>query len=78
MAKTLRGKVVSTKMQDTVVVEVVRRVAHPLYRKLLKRSKRYKVASAGQTVAVGDTVRIVETRPIAKDKHFKVLEVVKK
>jgi small subunit ribosomal protein S17 len=77
MAKILTGKIISTKMQDTAVVEVVRRVPHPLYKKLLKHSKNFKVDTKGQTVAVGNRVKIVETRPISKDKHFKIQEVLK-
>ena len=78
MAKVLTGKVISTKMQDTAVVEVVRRVPHPLYKKLLKKSKNFKVDTKGQEVAVGDQVKIVEIKQISKDKYFKVQEVIKK
>lgn len=74
MNKVLTGKVVTVKMQNTVLVEVVRRTPHKLYGKLLKRSKKYKVDTAGQTVAVGEIVKIVETKPISKDKHFKLQE----
>lgn len=73
MAKVLAGKVVSVKMQDTVIVEVVRRTPHPLYKKLVKKSKKFKVDRNGQEVLVGQDVKIVETRPISKDKHFKVV-----
>lgn len=73
MAKVLAGKVVSAKMNDTVIVEVVRRTPHPLYKKLVKKSKKFKVDSKGQEVVLGQDVKIVETRPIAKDKHFKLL-----
>jgi small subunit ribosomal protein S17 len=73
MAKVLAGKVVSVKMNDTVIVEVVRRTPHPLYKKLVKKSKKFKVDSKGQEVTVGQDIKIVETRPISKDKHFKVL-----
>lgn len=73
MAKVLAGKVVGIKMQDTVIVEVVRRTPHPLYKKLVKRSKKFKVDRNGQEVVVGQDVKIVETRPISKDKHFKVV-----
>jgi small subunit ribosomal protein S17 len=76
MAKVITGKVISTKMQNTIVVEVTRFVPHPLYKKLLKRSKNFKVDSNGFTVEVGRRVKIVETKPMAKDKHFKVLEVI--
>lgn len=78
MAKTLTGKVISTKMQNTIVVEVSRLLPHPLYKKLLKRSKKYKVDTAGQTVEVGKRVKIVETLPMSKDKHFKLASVLEK
>jgi small subunit ribosomal protein S17 len=78
MAKLLIGKVVSTKMQGTVVVQVSRSVPHPLYKKLLKRSQNFKVDRKDQEVIVGDRVKIIETKPISKDKHFKILEVIKK
>lgn len=70
--KTFTGKVVSLKMQGTAVVEVEREVTHSLYRKILKRSKRYKVDTNSQDVNVGDNVKIVETRPISKNKFFKI------
>lgn len=74
MAKVLTGKVISIKMQDTVVVQVTRFVPHKLYGKLLKRSKNFKVDSKGVELTVGQEVKIVETKPMAKDKHFKILE----
>ena len=77
MAKILRGTVISTKMKDTVIVEVVRFTPHPLYKKLLKRGKKYKVANNGQTVTVGQIVKITETKPVSKDKYFKLLEAEK-
>lgn len=77
MKKILEGKIVSLKMQGTAVVEVTRRKLHPLYGRLLKRGKKYKVDTAGLTLSVGDRVRIIETRPVAKDKYFKIMEVVK-
>jgi small subunit ribosomal protein S17 len=73
MAKILTGKVVSNGMTNTIVVEVVRRTPHPLYRKLLKRSKTYKVETNGVNVPLGERVRIVETKPLSKDKHFMLL-----
>ncbi len=77
MQKTLNGKIVSLKSQDTVIVEVTRKVAHPLYKKLMKKTKKYKADAKGQTLSLGDNVKIVSTRPISKDKFFKVLEVTK-
>ncbi len=76
MAKILTGTVVSTSMQNTVVVEVSRRTPHPMYKKLIAHSKKFKVDSAGQSVNIGDQVRIVETKPISKDKHFKLQEIL--
>lgn len=73
--KTFTGIITSTKMKDTVVVEVVRRTPHPLYKKLLKRSSKFKVAAPAHTMSVGDTIVIGETRPVAKGVHFKVIEV---
>jgi small subunit ribosomal protein S17 len=78
MSKILQGKVISNKMNNTAVVEVERIVPHPLYKKLLKRSKRYKVETKGQKLEIGETVKIVETRPISKDKHFAIFTDEKK
>lgn len=75
--KIFKGKVVSLKMQNTVVVEVQRKTAHPIYKKLITRTKRYKVDINGQTLNVGDNVQIIETKPISKEKHFKVKEANK-
>ncbi len=72
MKKILIGKIVSIKMQNTVVVEVVRRTPHKLYGKLLKKSKKHKVETNGAEVAVGQEVRIVETKPISKTKRFEL------
>lgn len=74
--KIFEGKVVSVKMQNTVVVEVLRRVPHPLYKKILKRTKKHQADTAGFTLLLGDRVKIVEVRPISKEKHFKVLEKI--
>lgn len=75
--RIFEGKVVSLKMQNTAVVEVLRRVPHPLYKKMLKRNKKHKADTAGISLSLGDKVKIVEVRPISKDKHFKVLEKIK-
>lgn len=71
--KTLRGTVISTKMKDTVVVEVNRYVKHPKYGKFMNIRKRYKAHDKGNTKALGETVTIEETKPISKDKHFIVI-----
>ena len=78
MAKILTGKVVSVKMQNTAVVEVSRRVPHPLYKKLLKKSKHFNTDTAGKTVEVGNEVRIVEIKPVSKTKYFAIKEVITK
>ena len=71
--RILTGKVVSTKMKDTVVVLVTRYRKHPKYGKFLVRSKRLKAHDKGNTCVMGDTVLIKETRPISKDKNFIVV-----
>ena len=77
MQKMFEGKVVSSKMQNTVVVEVTRRKPHPFYKRLLKRSTKFKVETGGYSVNAGDKVKIIETRPISKGKYFKIMEVIK-
>ncbi len=77
MKKSFIGKVVSLKMNKTVVVEVTRRTPHTLYKKLLKRSKNFKADTGELTLSVGDRVKITQTRPISKGKFFKVEEVIK-
>ena len=77
MNKTFEGQIVSLKMQNTAVVEITRRKPHPLYKRLLKRSKKYKADTAGMELKVGDKVKILETRPMSKQKYFKVTEVIK-
>ncbi len=69
----LKGVVVSDKMDKTVVVSVSRFIKHPLYGKFYKVSKKYKAHDAENKFKTGDTVEIVETRPISKDKKFKVV-----
>ena len=70
--KVLRGVVVSTKMKDTIVVKVERFEKVAKYQKYVKISKKYKAHDAGNTKKEGETVDIIECRPISKDKHFKV------
>lgn len=77
MQKIIEGKVVSVKMQGVVVVRVGRKIPHPLYKKLLNRSKKYKAAVGDIAVSLGDKVKIVQTRPTSRDTHFKVMEVIK-
>ena len=74
--KTFTGKVVSTKMKNTVVVEVEFLRAHPLYKKVLKKHKRLKADTNQMTVKTGDVVKIEEIRPMSRDKHFKVVHII--
>src|SRR4051812_47257546 len=74
--KTRTGLVVSDKMQKTVVVEIERRVPHPVYGKMVTRTKRVKAHDEENTAKTGDTVRIAETRPLSKDKRWRVVEIV--
>ncbi len=71
--KTLKGIVVSDKMDKTIVVSVQRFVKHPLYGKFYKVSKKYKAHDENNSYKIGDKVEIIETRPISKDKRFKVV-----
>ena len=75
--KHLVGKVVSDRMTQTLVVEVTRLVRHPVYRRVMRRAKKFKVHDPGLKPKVGDEVRIEETRPISKDKRWRLVEVVR-
>ena len=72
------GKVVSNKMQKTVVVEIENLVMHSLYKKSLKRTKRIKTHDEKNECNIGDIVRIEETRPLSKDKRYRLIEVIEK
>jgi len=72
--KVFSGTVVSNKMKDTVVVAVSRFTKHPKYKKFLKRTKKFMAHDEGNTKEIGDIVSIEETRPISKNKKFKVVE----
>ncbi len=74
--KTRQGLVVSDKMDKTIVVAIERRVPHPVYGKMVTKTKRLKAHDESNSAKVGDTVRIVETRPLSKDKRFRLLEIV--
>jgi small subunit ribosomal protein S17 len=74
--KTRQGLVVSDKMDKTIVVAIERRVPHPVYGKMVTKTTRLKAHDEANTAKVGDTVRIVETRPLSKDKRWRLLEIV--
>ena len=76
--KTRVGVVVSDKMQKTVVVAIDRRVPHPVYGKMVTRTKRLKAHDEENSAKTGDKVRIMETRPLSKDKRWRVVEIVER
>ena len=76
--KSLVGRVFSGKMEKTVVVIVETRRPHPLYKKVIKQTKKYKVHDETGACNKGDVVRIVETRPLSKEKRWRVAEILRK
>ena len=77
--KTRVGKVVSDKMDKTVVVAVADRVAHPLYKKIVGRTYKLKAHDEqNNACGIGDTVKVMETRPLSKDKRWRVVEIIEK
>ena len=78
LRKTRTGMVVSDKMDKTVVVAVIDIVRHPLYKKIVKRTVKFKAHDEQNACGIGDTVMIMETRPISKDKRWRVVEIIEK
>ena len=78
LRKTRTGKVVSNKMQKTIVVAVEDHVKHPLYGKIVKRTYKLKAHDENNDCNIGDTVRVMETRPLSKDKRWRLVEDVYK
>ena len=76
--KTRVGKVVSDKMDKTIVVAVEDRVAHPIYKKTVKRTYKLKAHDEKNECGIGDRVRVMETRPLSKDKRWRLVEIVEK
>ena len=76
--KTRVGKVVSDKMDKTVVVAIEDRVAHPLYKKIVGRTYKLKAHDENNTCNIGDTVKVMETRPLSKDKRWRLVEVIER
>ena len=72
------GVVVSNKMQKSIVVEIERREKHPIYGKFIKKTSRFMAHDEKNDCNIGDTVRIMETRPISKDKRWRVVEIIEK
>ncbi len=78
LRKTRVGKVVSDKMDKTVVVAIEDNVKHPLYKKIIKNTIRLKAHDENNTCGVGDRVMVMETRPLSKDKRWRVVEIIEK
>ena len=76
--KTMTGVVVSSKMDKTVVVKVERRFAHPVFKKVVKITKKYKVHDENNECVEGDFIRIQETRPLSKEKRWRLIDIVTK
>ena len=78
LRKVRTGKVVSDKMDKTIVVAVEDHVKHPLYKKIVKRTYKLKAHDENNECNVGDTVRVMETRPLSKDKRWRLVEIIER
>ncbi|GHU52291.1 30S ribosomal protein S17 [Clostridia bacterium] len=78
LRKTRVGKVVSDKMDKTVVISIVDNVQHPLYKKIVKRTVKLKAHDEKNECHIGDKVEVMETRPISKDKRWRVINIIEK
>ena len=78
LRKTRVGKVVSNKMDKTIVVAVENHVKHPLYGKIVKKTYNLKAHDENNECGIGDTVKVMETRPLSKDKRWRLVEIVEK
>ena len=78
LRKTRVGKVVSDKMDKTIVVAVENHVKHPLYGKIVKRTYKLKAHDENNECGIGDTVKVMETRPLSKDKRWRLVEIIEK
>ena len=76
--KTRVGVVVSDKMDKTIIVEIRTRVKHPLYGKIMNRTEKFKAHDENNECGIGDTVKVMETRPLSKDKRWRLVEIVEK
>lgn len=78
MRKIRQGKVVSDKMEKTIVVAVEDRVRHPLYNRTIRKTTKFKAHDEENSCRIGDTVRIMETRPLSKDKRWRLIEILER
>ena len=78
LSKTRIGKVVSDKMDKTITVAIEDHVKHPLYGKIVKKTVKFKAHDENNDCGIGDTVKIMETRPLSKDKRWRLVEIIEK
>ena len=78
LRKTRVGKVTSDKMDKTIVVSIENHVKHPLYKKIVKRTYKFKAHDENNECRIGDTVRVMETRPLSKDKRWRLVEIMER
>ena len=78
LRKTRVGIVVSDRMDKTVVVQIATSVKHPLYKKIVKRTKKFKAHDENNECQIGDTVKVMETRPLSKEKRWRVVSIIEK
>ena len=78
LRKTRTGKVISDKMDKTIVVSIIDNVKHPLYGKIVKRTYKLKAHDENNECKIGDRVKVMETRPLSKDKRWRLVEIVEK
>ena len=78
LRKTRTGKVLSNKMDKTIVVAIVDNVKHPLYNKIVKRTYKLKAHDENNECGIGDTVKVMETRPLSKDKRWRLVQIIEK
>ena len=78
LRKTRTGKVISNKMDKTIVVAIEEHVKHPLYKKIVKDTYKLKAHDENNDCKIGDTVRVMETRPLSKDKRWRLVEIIER
>ncbi|MDF9407550.1 MAG: 30S ribosomal protein S17 [Pelotomaculum sp. PtaB.Bin013] len=78
MRKVLTGRVVSDKMEKTVVVAVETLVKHPMYQRIIRRTRKFKAHDEENSCRIGDKVKVMETRPLSKEKRWRVVEILER
>jgi len=75
--KTFIGKVISDKMEKTIIVQVVRQISHPKYKRIIRKFSKFKVHDENSLAKVGNRVKIMETRPLSKEKRWRLVEIIR-